>query len=402
MGVGLYASVGDTDEDLAALDLMESWNREGVSDPLAKPNLNSFRPGHLKMGAAVELHTRAAINLFRGRRAEPEKGVRPVIGLLRFANLVSKVWTGASRNDPIADLILIRTEEAFERADAKVDQALTRVNSMIDGMASQGFSISNSLSVNPVKVELAFSTPWAWKGAQLLKKYDQLILSSLTAQHLALIVDGEDWNLLVNQTARALRNFFIQPDAYVLTNLKRHDFKRTSKYLRRHYGKAKRGVPFVPTDILKGERRAKIAPSIKHYEQINREELAEQRKASARTTGDLNPAESGSEQHGVGVEAAAVPVGGVDTSSLSTDSADTSSLRGGDAAVVDGPVDDQSTVGGSVSAPIGKPVKVLDKKSGQTFEVQNPVQPQAQVAGFSDRVGSMGIFRPPITAPVKP
>jgi hypothetical protein len=248
------------------------------------------------------------------------------------------------------------------------------------------------LSVNPVKLELAFSTPWAWKGAQLLKKFDQLILSSLTAQHLALIVDGADWNLLVNQTARALRNFFIQPDAYVLTNLKRHDFKRTSKYLRRHYGKAKRGVPFVPQDILKGERRAKIAPSIKHFEQINREELAEQRKASAKTTGDLNPAESGSVQSGVEFES--VPFGDNEASGVGAV----------DVSAVDGPlVAAQSTTeNGVVGAPIGKPVKVLDKKSGRTFEAQSPVQPPAQMAGFSDRVGSMGIFRPPITAPVKP
>ena len=390
MSAGLYVSVGDADADLAALGLMENWNREGVSDPLAKPNLNAFRPGQLKMGAAFELHTRAAINLFRGRRAEPEKGVRPVIGLLRFANQVSKVWTGASRNDPIADLILIRTEEAFERADAKVDQALSRVNSMIDAMASQGFSISNSLSVNPVKLELGFSTPWAWKGAQLLKKYDQLILSSLTAQHLALIVDSDDWNLLVNQTARALRNFFIQPDAYVLTNLKRHDFKRTSKYLRRHYGKAKRGVPFVPEDILKGERRAKIAPSIKHFEQINREELAEQRKASAKTTSDKNPAEFGSEQSGVDIES--VPLGGNDAGGVSA----------ADVSVVDGAVvtAQSTTENGVVGAPIRKPVKVLDKKSGRTFEAQNPAPPQG--AELGDRLGLMGFSRPPITAPVKP
>ena len=282
MNVGLYASVGDADGDLAALGQIDEWNQEGVSDPLAKPNLNTFKPGHLKMGAAVELHTRAAINLFRGRRAEPEKGVRPINGLLRFANQVSKVWTGASRNDPIADLILIRVEESFERAEAKVDKALNRVNSMIEAMASQGFSISQSLSVSPVKVELSFSTPWAWKGALLLKKFDQLILASLTAKHLALIVDSTDWNILVNQSASALRNFFIQPDAYVLTNLKRHDFKRTSKYLRRHYGKAKRGVPFVPTDILRGERRAKVAPAIKHYENIAREELAEARLVDAK------------------------------------------------------------------------------------------------------------------------
>ncbi len=259
--------------------MSDDWNQPGQSDPISGPGTVNMTPGKLSMKAEVKFHSRLAINLFRGRKADPAKGIRPIIGLARFAQQSAQVWSSASRDDPMADMILIRIEEAHDAAELLLKNCLAVAEGMLESL--NGFSIDVEESIRPVSLELKFYSPWAWKGALLLKKYDELVRASLTARHMGLLT-SEDWTKTINSTGTAIRHMFVQADAFVMTPLKRSNFTRTKKAVEKKYAERKRAFLYVPREVLIGELRAKLSPPIKKYEQIEREERALERQEDDR------------------------------------------------------------------------------------------------------------------------
>jgi integrating conjugative element protein (TIGR03761 family) len=259
--------------------VMENWNLQALRTGVGMGAGESAMPGALKMKGEMQLHTRMAINMFRGRRADPDNKVTAIQGLLGFAQKLSVVWQASRDNDPVADMVLLEVEREFDATKAILEE----VNAMFENLIGDqfdGMNITMEQSLSPTTVELKFLTPWAWQASRLLLDYDLAIRKALTARHIGLIT-REDWEININRVGRCIRRLFKVPETFVLTGIRRDRFtgrirKARSLYARRHLK-----FPHVPEDILSGERRSRLAPEIRLLPPLNQDTVAEAGKSDA-------------------------------------------------------------------------------------------------------------------------
>lgn len=264
----------------------QAWNQYGVSDPLVGPGTAKGNPGSMAMAAKVHLHSRLAINLFRGRKGDPAKKVHGIIGLARFGRQVGQVWVASAQDDPYADQCLLNIEAAYEAARQTLESKLKALNELLGGM--EDFEVQMQTSVQPVEVELQFFCPWGFRASVLLRDFDKLVRMALTANHLGLFVEG-DWQNTVHDAARSLRHMFAVVDDWIPTGVKRADIRAKTKVAKRaraRYAERRRSLTLDPA-VLAGDVRAQLVPASPLLEQY-RQELA--RKEAVKETAE--PAKS--------------------------------------------------------------------------------------------------------------
>lgn len=270
----------DNQEKLTSVlaeSIKNKWNQPEKSDLLNGPAALKELPGPMKMNATIKLHSRMAINLFRGRRADKAKELHSIIGAVRFARQVAMIWTASASDDPYADAALIAIEEAYTDATKTMVGKLEEVQGVLDGMT--GFTLQRQESVDPVTVELNFVSPWGYRASKLVMEFDELVRLCLTAKHLGLFFD-DDWRNVVHVSSRSIRNMFEQVGRWSLTGVKRHNLRnddKTASEAKLIYANKTR-VNHLDADVLSGVRRAKLSPRslllVAHEEFLAREVLS--------------------------------------------------------------------------------------------------------------------------------
>lgn len=222
------------------------------------------RPKGLEMKAMMTVHTNLALQMWQGREQDIEQNVRPIIGVTRFASGMAHIWNESARDNPMADWILLITEERHQVATEVIDQNLASLREILE---EQEFfdDIESATNIRPVVLPLNFHCPWGYKAAAMLKKFDDVVRLSLTATHLGL-VSSRDWEVLVRESARRMRGFLGVVAMDLRVHLERSWFsKRGNKKLaaaKQEIRKLGKKFPFIPKDVMSGERRATLSPSI--------------------------------------------------------------------------------------------------------------------------------------------
>ena len=177
------------------------------------------RPGVLRGNATLTVHTRQAQRLVRGRAARADKPA--IIGLIGFATVLRNLWHGARADDPYADWWLLRVHEALNGAQAQMTAARTAL-----GLEDPSpITLGPATSVKPVRIPLAFSNAYAFRGAWLLATYDALVCAVLTARHVGVLTREEaEWAL--HQAGRCARRAFSSPFGYSLMGVTRRDVEQ--------------------------------------------------------------------------------------------------------------------------------------------------------------------------------
>jgi|GEM_PF-1689808 len=283
----------------------KNWNQAGKSDPLVGPGTLAMNPGVMQMSVTVKLHSRLAINLFRGRKGEPEKNIRPIIGLARFARQVLLVWSAASLDDPFADQVLLDIEQAYHLAKATLDSKTEAMQRLLDGL--DYFDITIQASVSPVSLVLNFASPWSFRGMSLLSQFDKLVRIALTARHLGIFTD-DDWEAVVHESQRAIRHMFVEADGWVATGVSRIDIRTNSKLAQRakqKYMDLKKGYLVLDDAVMSGKYRAELSPvnrmlethmtetEIKNMVTTQHNKAAKKTPGTAATTADLDETAQG-------------------------------------------------------------------------------------------------------------
>lgn len=237
----------------------KTWDQRGVSDPIVPDGQAS--PGRMRMEAKTVLHTRLAINLFRGRQGDPSKNVRPIVGLARFAKEVASIWAASAADDPYADHVLLEIEAAYEDADKTLDRKLESVKDVVSSM--EGIEIQFEESEKPVEFPLTFFSPWGYKGAALLKKLDELIRACLTARHIGLFTQ-EDWRATAHESMSRVRRMYHQSTLWTPTGVTRKDIAEETELAKQAfetYMVRRKGMLALHEDVMRGTVRAKLAPA---------------------------------------------------------------------------------------------------------------------------------------------
>ena len=208
-------------------------------------------PGVLRGQVWLTIQTRQAQQLVRGRNGTAEKPA--ITGLVGFANQLRVIWQAARNDDPYADWWLIKVHETLDGARQLINKRQTEVDARLDQMTAMDVVVAESL--RPYRVPLRFANPYAYRGARLIAEYDTLVRTVLTGMHIGLL-DSETSDGLLKPCTRRMRGVFAQPQNYRSLGIDREAVhKGTGKAAR-----AAESMGIVPDDVLRGERRAPLAP----------------------------------------------------------------------------------------------------------------------------------------------
>jgi integrating conjugative element protein (TIGR03761 family) len=223
-------------------------DRDGASAEV----LVEERPGVLRGGATLTLQTRQALRLVTGRAYSAQKPA--IIGLFAFANLLRPIWHGARADDPYADWWMLKVHDALESARLQLDAAQQEVVAYLQTL--EAIEVALPTSLQPVRVELNFSNPYAFRGARLVSAYDGLVRATLSARHVGLVTSDEAERVL-REGGRPIRRAFLSPLGYRSTGVTRQDLEEgTAKA-----GQAQDVMGEVPHEVYTGACRAPHAPS---------------------------------------------------------------------------------------------------------------------------------------------
>ena len=220
----------------------------------ADPPTHTAAPGGLHGEVSLLIQTRQAQRLVLGRNRQSDKP--EIIGLLRFAQLVRRIWLAAMLDDPYADGYLIRILETLEAAGDAIQASRRQVSELLE--SCQQLEIAVAQSVSPLRVPLQFANPYGYLGAYLLSDYDELVCTALTARHVAL-VSRDHSDRITRQGAGRIRSAFASPLGWTQLGITRDDLRQDNARARA----AQEKMGPLPPDIVEGERRARIAPAIR-------------------------------------------------------------------------------------------------------------------------------------------
>ncbi len=225
------------------------------------------KPGRI-MPAAGQMHlvTKIGHQMWEGRRAsgQGDDSVHSIVGAMLFAKNCSEIWRAATANDPYADNALIEIELAYQDADKAIDVQIASLTELIEtGMP--GITLTPAESTKPLVVDLSFQNPWGYRGAALVKKFDDLAQKALTAKSVGLMFDG-DWQSSVFRTGTRVRRTFDLSRLWVNTGVTRDDITANNEIARRaidlYTQKHKDKMLAIDERVLTGELRAKLSPHI--------------------------------------------------------------------------------------------------------------------------------------------
>jgi integrating conjugative element protein (TIGR03761 family) len=228
---------------------------EDNADTLVTPNLVNQRPGMLRTQGYLTIHTRAAHRLFYGRRRDDKQGIKPIVGLVRFAINMNQVSDLAAADDPYADAVLIKVEEKLEECKRVISSHVANLEDLLSD--TDGITINFHESVEPIKVPLEFKTTYGFLAARTLSQYDKLVRLAQSAMHVGLFFQ-EDWARVVRKSGSLIRHAFLLSSSYRFSGVKRDDIAANNATARRaieQYGE-------LPQIILEGDKRGKYAPAI--------------------------------------------------------------------------------------------------------------------------------------------
>lgn len=207
-------------------------------------------PGALRGDVRLVLQTRHAQRLLEGR---PQAADRPAIrGLMGFADRARVVWQAAQADDPYADWYLLKIEARLQQS-AKTLRLLASQIAEVAGRSSLEWSAGESSK--PVRVQLRFATPYAYRGSHVLADFDRLARTLLTSRFLGVIGAAEADTLLA-RGGRAVRSAFDSPNGYQRFDVDREAvLTGTPQAL-----KAQAAMGELPAEVLAEERLAELRP----------------------------------------------------------------------------------------------------------------------------------------------
>ncbi len=210
----------------------------------------------LREGVTLVLMSRQGQRLVHGRSMEVAKHSdrSPIIGLLKFAAMVRVIWLSAAYDDPYADWWLIRIDQSLRDSRSGLDEEVQGLQDCLDKVPAE-INMESMALINPTRVPLKFSCPYAFIAAYLLGDYDHFVQRSLSARHIgALSRDESERSIAL--CGRHIRRAFISASGYRCLGLTRDDVRQNTA--RGQAAKMRMGT--VPADVLASVQEAVHMP----------------------------------------------------------------------------------------------------------------------------------------------
>ena len=200
----------------------------------------------------LTLNTKIAQLLVRGRTV---KNKPPIVGLIRFADVLRLIWNAAKRNDPYADWWLIKIQDELASLENTLRKEQDALRSLIRSTPS--FRVVPPENKEAFRLRLRFATPFAFQAARLLANFDIFVCENLVGKHIGVLARDEV-NRRIYALSSKIRGLFS-----LATRFRHLDIDRNQpESLKLVEDSAIRYMGHLPDDIQAGTRRAKLAPPI--------------------------------------------------------------------------------------------------------------------------------------------
>jgi integrating conjugative element protein (TIGR03761 family) len=210
--------------------------------------------GTLRSTMQLTLHTHHASRIWHGRDASP--GRAAIIGLNGFLSVMNKMKRSAERDDPYADVWMLRIEDKLNETKERLIVLREQVE-LAMAVLPDALSIGDNLNVQPVTLPLFINAQLGFIAVYLLADFDLLARHLILAHHTALI-DRRTLERWLDEGAHALRSLFSLAQQFKPSGVQRHDYEANTPAAI----KARERFGDVPSDILDGTRRSPFAPSL--------------------------------------------------------------------------------------------------------------------------------------------
>lgn len=153
----------------------------------------------------MTIHTRDAMRLFVGRPGDDAS--RPIAGGRRVAASLRQLWALSGNDNPFADWMLVKFDEAARTARQKLEQHTQQAKTRLESMREKGLTYSVLKSKSPEQVGLGFASPYGFAVATTVVEFDWLSRWIKSAQRRDLLSSNEAHEILF-QTKRDCRAVF--------------------------------------------------------------------------------------------------------------------------------------------------------------------------------------------------
>lgn len=210
----------------------------------------------LRSVLTLELHSDIAHDYVRSHNP-PHPNAKRQPGLLEFARRVRGVYTDAAHDNPYADWTLIKIEDDIRVLRDKIDFERGKLREKLNAL--DGDVLEPAVAETPHHDQLEFDTPYAYVLGVALGEFDTLVREAMTAAH-AGAIKPRDRTAMFQAITSQLRRALMTPHHYVRTRITRASIEQEDaaqiETLETRLGGQ------LPSDVLKGDRRAEHAPDI--------------------------------------------------------------------------------------------------------------------------------------------
>lgn len=143
-------------------------------------------PGIIASEKTLTLHTKEALKIFKGRKADPENDIREIAGLPVYASMLKNIWKACLAGDPYATWWIQKIERLLKESESDLKDINQEIEELIKPISDR-IDLSKSEATNPVSVSINYASPYMYKVTYLLMDIDRIIANMLTLKHMAII-----------------------------------------------------------------------------------------------------------------------------------------------------------------------------------------------------------------------
>ncbi|MBD3611394.1 MAG: DUF1845 family protein, partial [Hydrogenovibrio crunogenus] len=118
---------------------------------------NNENPGVVSSEKSLTLHTKEALKIFKGRKADPENDVREIAGLPIYATMLKNIWRACLAGDPYAIWWIQKIEKVIKESDSDLNKLNEEVKELTKPMSDR-IDLSKSEATNPVTVQINYAS----------------------------------------------------------------------------------------------------------------------------------------------------------------------------------------------------------------------------------------------------
>lgn len=225
-------------------------------------SLRAGASGRLASSLNIELHSHYAILIWEGRPQRQRQGasnekVRPsIMSMPQAIRLAGNIYQASAADNPYADEIMCRLEEAIDTATVKIREAVQWVERQVAALPAS-VSMTDVKAESPLNVGIFSRSPLGYRCVWLLVGYDELAMKVFQAWHYGLI-SRQRRDELLSQGGHLIRKIYGILRPWRPFSVTRQDIESRTPEGQKAIDRLGEPDP----EIMSGKRRSSFSPPL--------------------------------------------------------------------------------------------------------------------------------------------